>query len=234
LTTSTVPRAIIVGEHSDIGAEISSRLIADVWRVRGWSRGDNLEYISEPWDLLLIPLGRVSPVGPWHTQRPEDFIETLESNLTLPYSFVHRLWPLHRPGASICFMAGSNPNKPMPGYLSYSVSKMALLKLCEHLDLEMTDAKCFAIAPGTVLTKIHDATRRAQWDNPVLKQADEEGENRQAKIDRIYGCLKWCIEQPKEVVGGRNICASDPWTQPWHSLWLRQLSYRHKLRRHEK
>jgi hypothetical protein len=61
-----------------------------------------------------------------------------------------------------------------------------------------------------VLTKIHEQSKG--WFNPKLRAAREAGKS--TPIARIYECLKWCLEQPKEVIGGRNICVSDPWDGP--------------------
>ena len=72
--------------------------------------------------------------------------------------------------------------------------------------------KFFALAPGVVLTKIHQATRDAGIRNERLEQATRDGG---VPISRIYSCLRWCLRQPKKVVGGRNICVSD--SEDWDS-----------------
>jgi hypothetical protein len=64
--------------------------------------------------------------------------------------------------------------------------------------------KFFALAPGYVRTKIHKATLETNWPNERIARGDDG-----TSIEKIYDCLKWCIGQPKEVVGGRNICVSD-------------------------
>lgn len=224
---------VFLGAKSEIAHELNVRMTDDGWTPEVWARGWPIpDFRFDKWDLCVVAIGQVVPVGPWYEQ--EEWDSAIESNVLLPVRLLRAIWHAHSPGASICFMAGANPNKPMAGYSAYSVGKMALLKACEHLDMETPDAKFFALGPGTVLTKIHDATRKAKWKNPVLEAADKEGEDRAAKIERIYGCLKWCIEQPKEIIGGRNICASDHWDQPWYANWLRLIPSRNKLRRIER
>ena len=104
----------------------------------------------------------------------------------------------------------------MDGYSAYNTSKIALLKFVEQADHETKDAKFFALGPGTIVTKIHKATLDAKWPNPKLERAmldtTVSGPVLKAmKIQKVYDCLKWCISQTKEVVGGRNICVSDRW-----------------------
>jgi len=91
----------------------------------------------------------------------------------------------------------------MAGYSPYNAGKMALLKVCEQLDFETPDAKFFALGPGYVPTKIHKATLDAGWKNERIERGGG------TSFEKIYDCLKWCISQPKEVIGGRNICVSD-------------------------
>lgn len=231
MNTTTGRNCVLIGRKSEIGEELTTRLNADGWDVHMWARGDPIPIV--PWNLCIIAIGRVAPVGLWHEQDEEAWEEAIESNVLMPIRFLRWIWPNHRLGASVCFMAGANPNRYMAGYSAYATGKMALLKACEYLDAETPDAKFFALGPGTVLTKIHDATRKANWPNPVLAAVDKVGEDRQAKIERIYGCLKWAMAQRKEDIGGRNICASDPWDKPWFIEQIRHRDALLKLRRIE-
>lgn len=231
--------AIILGSNSDIAKGLTPLLTADGWEVVGWDRTKVLE--PQPWDLVLCALGAVGPVGLWHDLYEFDIHKNMLSNLTLPIKLLRALWPLHNPGASVCFLAGSNPNAIMKGYFAYNVAKMALLKAVEQMDAETPDAKFFALGPGTILTKIHRATVDAGWNNPKLKKALDDHRDYAhqndvvGKIQRVYECLKWCMQMPKDIVGGRNICASDPWDEPGSSFaaWLEMHQNGAKLRRQE-
>jgi len=224
--------AIILGSNSDIAKGLAPLLERDGWSVVGWKRGASKWFPQdEQWDLLINCIGTVAPVGLWHDV--EQVADCLYANLLLPVELLKDFWPDHAPGASICFLAGSNPNMIMPGYFAYNVSKMALLKAVEQMDYETPDAKFFALGPGTILTKIHSATLEAKWENPKLRDAYSDVRYLpELQIPRVYNTLKWCIAQPKEVVGGRNICASDVQIDDMarrlkddNALW--------KLRRHE-
>ena len=216
--------AIILGSNSDIAQGLRPLLDADGWRVDGWRRGEQIW--TPQWDLIIVALGRVAPVGWWHEQDGDDWESTMESNLFLPIRLLRALWPYRKPDAAVCWLAGSNPNMIMDGYSAYNVSKMAALKAVEQLDHESPNCKIFALGPGIVLTKIHEQSKG--WFNPKLRAAREAGKS--TPIARIYECLKWCLEQPKEVIGGRNICVSDPWDKQPEDFGY--LGLRHNLSRH--
>jgi len=197
---------IVLGSNSDIAQGLMPYLEKE-YRVIGWTRGNAPTW--EKWDLVLCMIGSVAPVGVWHEVKRGEWLSGIESNLIRPFELMHYLWPNHNPDATVIFMAGSNPNMIMPGYSAYNTGKMALLKLVEQMDAETPDAKFIALGPGTILTKIHKATLDAGWDNPKLKKAMEE--QKPADYARLYECIQTCIAMPKDIIGGRNICVSDPW-----------------------
>ena len=198
--------AILLGANSEIGKELTARLHVDGWTVFTWARGERIDTLPA-WSLIVCAIGQVAPVGAWHENRDDEWDACMESNLLLPLRLLRELWDRREPDAAVCFLAGSNPNRIMPGYSAYNVSKMALLKAVEQLDAESGDCKLFALGPGYIPTKIHRATHEAGWANDVIQRGPV------ATMQGVYDCLKWCIAQPKMVIGGRNICASDVRTQ---------------------
>ena len=91
--------------------------------------------------------------------------------------------------------------------------KIILIKMCELLDDEIPTLKTFILGPGYVRTKIHEETLRA---------GDSAGENRQktldfletegTSMDDIFDCIQWCVDQDREIIGGRNVSVvHDPW-----------------------
>ena len=204
--------ALIIGANSDIAKGIMPMLEADGYDVTmTWKHEDDDDpdytFAPEAWDLFISFVGKVGPVRKWHQWNTikGEWAKSVNSNLMVPFEKLIQAWPNHAPGATVCFLAGSNPQMIMPGYSAYNVGKMALLKLVEQLDFETPDAKFFALGPGIVLTKIHDASKG--WDNPKLEAAKAEG--RSTPMQDIYNTMMWCVGQPKEVIGGRNICVSD-------------------------
>jgi NAD(P)-dependent dehydrogenase (short-subunit alcohol dehydrogenase family) len=199
-----VKNCIILGANSEIGDALGCWLEAQGWAVFGWTRYQSTPR-HVPFDLVISAIGTVAPVGLWHHVADADWTDSITSNLTLPVSLLREIWPYRRPDASVCFLAGSNPNKVMPGYSAYNAGKMALLKVVEQLDAETPDAKFFALGPGYIPTKIHKPTIDANWPNERIAKGGG------TPIEKVYDCLKWCVAQDKAVIGGRNICVSDPY-----------------------
>jgi NAD(P)-dependent dehydrogenase (short-subunit alcohol dehydrogenase family) len=220
---------IVLGSGSDIMGNLEPFLRRS-YKIHEWKRGESLPL--DDWDLVICSVGTVAPVGLWHSVDEIEWLHSIESNLITPFRLLQRLWPTHNPGASVCFMAGSNPQMVMSGYSAYNTGKMALLKMVEQLDHESPDAKFFALGPGTILTKIHKPTMDAGWDNPKLAAALAKDEARELKIRQVYECLMWAIDQPKDVIGGRNICVSDQWG-PGLACMLKADPWMYKLRRVE-
>lgn len=207
---------IILGNRSDIAMGLESLLAIDGWHISGWNR--DTQQPAEPswprgglsdypnWDLIICAIGSVAPVGHWSMQNADEWDDAVRINCLLPIRLVRTLWTRHNPKASVCFLAGANPNRAGPNYSGYYTGKMALLKAIETIDAETPDAKFFALAPGIVFTKIHKPTYDSGILNPGLEERKKVGGT---PIKKIYECLKWCIAQSKETIGGRNICVSD-------------------------
>ena len=219
--------AIILGKNSGIAVPLMGLLIGQGWKVEGWARGDLIPEIR--FDLCVICMGRIAPVGLWHEINGATWEQAMESNLLAPLRLLRMIWPQHNPRAAVCFMAGSNPQMIMDGYSAYNTSKMALLKLVEQLDHETPDARFFALGPGIVLTKIHEQSKG--WPNPKLAAAREKKQSTSAQ--RIFDCLMWALKQEKAVIGGRNICVSDPWDKGALEQKLKRDQAMYKLRRVE-
>ena len=195
---------IVLGSRSEIAIDLTQRLVSDGWDYHGWHRDCQVPLV--PWSLVLCAIGAVAPVGLWHEPDVWDWANGVESNVLLPMMLLRRLWKYRNGNATVCFLAGSNPNKVMSGYSAYNAGKMALLKVVEQLDHETPDTKFFALGPGYIPTKIHKPTLEACWPNERISS-----DKPPSSVEKVYDCLKWCLDQPKEVIGGRNICVSDPY-----------------------
>jgi NAD(P)-dependent dehydrogenase (short-subunit alcohol dehydrogenase family) len=220
-------QTIVLGSNSDIMKGVMPLMIVEGWNVYGWNRHTPGIQNLPHWDLLVIAIGSVAPVEMWWHTDEYAWEQCVESNLLLPVRLLRRLWHKHNPGATVIWFAGSNPQMIMDGYSAYNVSKMAVLKAVEQFDHENRDTKFVALGPGIVLTKIHQASE--EWSNPKLAAAQANGKS--TPFETIWNCMKWCIVQPKSIVGGRNVCVSDDRTN-WRA-WLEQDSDMFKLRRLE-
>lgn len=215
MENKAVKTAVIIGADSDIAKAMAPRLLADGYSLFNWKRGTSFAELSFRWDLVIIFVGKVSPVGNWWDLKQDEWEECVQSNLFVPLRVLREIWSKRKneTGCTVIWFAGSNPQKIMNGYSPYNTAKMAVLKLVEQLDHETPDCKFVALGPGYVKTKIHKATLDANWPNERIARGDEG-----TSMESIYECLKWCVDQPKEMVGGINICVSD--LQRLKTFWV--------------
>lgn len=197
---------ILVGDRSVIGSALGRHLSNDGWNVIGQNKTSHPSLWDkvEPWDFLLCSIGSLGPVGHWSER---NLFNGPFLNATYPIKEVQVFWRKHAPNAKICFLAGGNPNKTMPSYVAYQMGKACLIKAVENMDAETPDATIFTLSPGFVPTRFHQPTLEAGIKDVRLENPPPVADY----IPRIYECLKWCLQQPKEVLGGRNIHVNDPW-----------------------
>lgn len=215
----TAPRgnATFIGAKSDICQELMKRFGADQWQVSGWARGDKYPP-AMPWDLLVIGVGVLDPIGRFFEMEDHEWEANVDSNAFLPLRMLRRLWRWRRPQASVCFFSGAGVSQSARTYSAYSASKIMLMKMAELLDDEEPVTKFFILGPGMVRTKIQAQTVKAgerAANHERIIQFMDKGDSRHGEgtsHDKIYKCLRWCMSQPKSVIGGRNIYVpSDRW-----------------------
>lgn len=208
--------AIILGAGSDIGNEISLRLIRDGWSTDA-RRHDDPVVVASPWDLVVCCYGVVDPIGNFWMTDVNDWENSIFCNTLLALRRVRALYPHRRTsGASVCFFSGAGTSGPAPTYSAYCAAKVMLVKATELLDDESPDCKFFVLGPGIVRTKIHsqtlDAGKRAANIERVVDFVS--GPEQGTSHDDIYACLMACHAASKAAVGGRNIYVpGDDWTR---------------------
>lgn len=167
------------------------------------------------WNLFVAATGDLAPVGPFLELDGAEWQAAIDRNAFLPCRVLQCLYPLRNAGAdpSAAFFAGGGTNNPFRNYSAYAVSKLALIKMCELLDDEIADLKCFILGPGYVASKLHRATLEAgpmAGDN-LRKTLDFMG-TPGTSMDDVFACLEWCRMQDRAAIGGRNISVvHDPW-----------------------
>jgi NAD(P)-dependent dehydrogenase (short-subunit alcohol dehydrogenase family) len=210
-----VKTAIILGATSDIASNISKSLMADDWRIVGTTRLDcdfahpwmidkAFPRIAMPWDLLIVAIGSLLPIGEFASIHPNIWAHGVEVNALGPLRMFHHLLPLRRQGAAAVFFSGTNPQKKNPKYSAYSAAKALLVRAVEEIDAELPDIKCFTIAPGFMRTKIqvvHDVSARGAGTTH----------------EQIYDCLLDCLARPKDEIGGKVVVVPD---------WVRDSGHR--------
>lgn len=212
----------------DVGSAESVRAMVDAYRR-----------LDKPWDIFVSAVGALHPIGRWDTVDFDEWERSVIVNSTAQLRVLHALYPLRRPRAPVHagFFAGGGTNNAFSNYSAYCVSKILLIKMCELLDDELPDLNAFIVGPGFLPTKIHGPTLA----NPAAAGPNYDktiefyrSSDRAATYRDVYECIKWCVAQGRDVVGGRNIAAvHDPWRSDgdWLAAELRRDRHRFKLRR---
>jgi NAD(P)-dependent dehydrogenase (short-subunit alcohol dehydrogenase family) len=172
----------------------------------------------EDWDALVLCAGSMEPIGAFNEIDYNDWEKSFRANFFGQLRFVRNLLKFkstrHKLGPSIIFFAGGGSNGAPLNYSAYTISKIALTKMCELLDAENKDCRFTIIGPGWVDTKIHQETLRAgiAAGTSLEKTKEMLANGKWVPMDNVLDCIEWVLESPKSIVGGRNFSvANDQW-----------------------
>jgi NAD(P)-dependent dehydrogenase (short-subunit alcohol dehydrogenase family) len=189
------------------------------------------------WDYLVLCPGTLTPVGGFGAGDFREWEKSLNVNFLKPLEIVHALLPLRnkKKNPAVIFFAGSGTNNAAVNYSAYTISKIALIKMCELLDAEVPDTSFVIVGPGWVKTKIHKATLQAgkragdNYRKTVQKLSGDEC----TPMVKVLDCFDWLIKSPRQAVGGRNFSVVfDPWGTKSLVKQLIKDPDMYKLRRH--
>lgn len=199
----------------------------------------SLRTLCPQWDVLVLCAGAQEPVGPFIKSDFVEWEKSVRINLTSQLHIVHDLLPSRGVrtllGPCVLLFAGGGTNNATVNYSSYTVAKIALIKMCELLDAEISDTRFAILGPGWVKTKIHAATLRAgiragaNYQRTIEKLAGDEC----TAMEQVLACCDWLVDAPREVMSGRNFSVVfDAWgTHPLNTR-LGQEPDMYKLRRY--
>jgi len=170
------------------------------------------------WDALVLCPGDMTPVGPFADCDFDEWERSTRINFTAQLRVVRALLSSRRrtsgPEPIVLFFAGGGTNGATLSYSAYTVSKIALIKICELLDAELPDVRFSIVGPGWVRTKIHEQTLAAGARAGVSYQRTIERLKGSdfVPMDKVMDCCDWIISAPRAVVSGRNFsAANDAW-----------------------
>jgi len=164
----------------------------------------------QKWNLLIFAPGSQIPVGSFDKVNINEWSSSVHLNFLNQMRMLHRLLPFKDPNSkekTVLFFAGGGTNNAVINYSAYTVSKIALIKMCELLDAEIPDVKFSIIGPGWVKTKIHNATLKAggDWAGDNFEKTQLKlNSNECVPIQKVIDSFEWVISQPKKIVSGRN------------------------------
>lgn len=190
------------------------------------------------WDVLVLGPGETRPIGPFAELNFDDWERSLTVNFTAQLRIVHALLPSRNTSngqvPTVLFFAGGGTNNATVNYSAYTVSKIALIKMCELLDAEIPDTKFVIIGPGWVRTKIHQATLEAgdRAGSSATQTVDRLQRNDFVPMDAVLDSCDWAINAARAAVSGRNFStAFDAWRDPGLIATLTRDTSLCKLRR---
>jgi len=112
-------------------------------------------------DLIVANAGRLEPIGPMWEIDPEEWWRDVEVNLRGSFLSMNGFLPsmVEAGRGRVVLFGGGGSTRVFPWVSAYAISKAALLRLAETLDLELegTGVHAFSVSPGFVRT---DMTER--------------------------------------------------------------------------
>lgn len=230
-------RARAVEELERLGAVLVPCDLSIVGSIR--EACDRLRRLCPAWDALLLCPGTQEPIGCFRDTDVDAWETSIQVNFTSPLRIVHALLESARRDAPreplVLFFAGGGTNTATRRYSAYTVSKIALIKMCELLDAEIAGIRFTIIGPGWVKTKIHEATLRAgaRAGANYQRTLEQLSGDECTPMERVLECCEWAMDAPRTVVSGRNFAvAGDEWGTPELEEALLKDPNLYKLRRH--
>lgn len=171
----------------------------------------NILHLMPSWDVLIFATGTLMPLGPFLENDIDAWMTSIHINFVNQIRLTHQLIngltiPINNI-PTVIFFAGGGTNNAVLGCSAYTISKIALIKMCELLDAEIHQVKFSILGPGWIKTKIHnetlDAGKKANAIN-YTRTVERLEKNNWTPMSNVVQFIDWIINQPKEVVGGRN------------------------------
>lgn len=174
--------------------------------------------LKECWDVVLMGAGLQNPIGLFEDINFDEWEKSLVQNFTGQIRLIHNLLPfrnrMNKAIPVVLMFAGGGTNNATVRYSAYTISKIALIKMCELLDAEIKDTIFTILGPGWVKTKIHQSTLDHPNESGANYQKTKEmlEKNKCYPIEKVLECCDWIINSSRELVSGRNFSAvHDPW-----------------------
>lgn len=192
----------------NLGIELFNCDLRDIGSIQGACA--QLRKYCPLWDVLVLCPGVIDPVGRFSEGNYDEWERSIQVNFTSQLRITHELLPTRnvdfKNGPCVLYFAGGGTNNATVNYSAYTISKIALIKMCELLDAEIQDTRFSILGPGWVKTKIHESTLLAK---------ERAGSNYQRTIDKLAGnectpmedvlnCCDWLISSSRGIISGRN------------------------------
>jgi NAD(P)-dependent dehydrogenase (short-subunit alcohol dehydrogenase family) len=218
------------------GVKLVQMDLADAASVN--QAGEKLNEMADNWDFLVVSPGLLEPIGAFDKVDFNAWNNSIQVNFTNQLRITHHLLESRNKssklGSLVLFFAGGGTNNATTNFSAYTVSKVALIKMCELLDAEIKDTRFSIVGPGWVKTKIHESVLNAENEAPEGHAATVERykDDDFVPMSKVVNCCNWLFDQPREVISGRNFSVAwDAWGNESLTGELQKNQNMYKLRR---
>jgi len=212
-------------EISDKGHDCYSLDVSNFNEVKAFAEWCNKKNYCL--NALVNCAGIYGPIGKSTEIDMGDFANAININLLgtvfMCSAFALRL--VSKSNKKIINYSGGGAATPFPNYSAYAVSKTAIVRFTENLALELSDKKIDVncIAPGFVITRLHEQTLMAGPENAgpsfydnTKKQIESGG----VSAEKAAELTVFLISEISDGITGKFISA--PW-DPWRDLEFQEL-----------
>ena len=186
-------------------------------------------------DECVIALGTLEPIGHFHETSWHEWEMSISVNLTAQLHATHTALLFRKPDALFLFFAGAGTNSATKRMSAYTVSRIALIKMAELLQVEIQNARFCILGPGWVDTKIHQEVLNAgkRSGEHLSVTAARIASQDFVPMENVLDFIDWISTQPAEVIGGRNFSVEyDDWRSEKFAGMLRADNELGRLRRY--
>lgn len=169
-------------------------------------------------DGLVNCAGIYGPIGKTDEINPLEFTNAININLLGTFYMCHYFIPLLKKAqrGKIVNYSGGGAANSFPNYTAYAVSKTGIVRFSENLALEFKndDIDINAIAPGFVITRLHQETLKAgkKAGEEFLKKTIDEINKGGISSDMAAKLTTFLLSSNSDGITGKFISA--PW-DPW-------------------
>lgn len=169
---------------------------------------------------VITCAGGFGAIGPMAETDSQEWWETLRTNVFGTYLTIKHASPLLAAGSRIINFSGGGAFSTFPNYSAYAVSKSAVVRMTETLSEEMAGRGIAvnAVAPGFVLTEIHDATLKVgpgKAGGAHFQQTMAKRDGGAVPMTVPVNLVRWLLSDRAAGLTGKTISASfDPWGSP--------------------
>jgi 3-oxoacyl-[acyl-carrier protein] reductase len=171
-------------------------------------------------DGIVNCAGVYGPIGSIEAVDPTEFATTVQVNLLGTFHVCHFLMPLlkkaHR--GKIVNFSGGGAAGPFPNYSAYATTKAAVVRLTENMALELQDCAVDvnAVAPGFVVTRLHQQTLEAGVNagETFLQKTKDQIAQGGVPAEIAAELTVFLLSSASDGISGKFISAPwDPWAE---------------------